>query len=213
MRTVAIIALITLTTPAAAGGPAAVSITTAWTALPSTHFSPWTSAPTGRVLAARTAPVPAGVLREALASAADANGRRDIVLDEMAQGWEPARRSALEDLRDAQRAFAAAAGGDHDARGKRFVALLKQVVDDNGRSVAREPSGGDTALSQTYDRVIREAPDDRLATIQVSQTAWIAYRDAFDRFAQSMDRPDAAKTVRDDLARLRANELGQTPGQ
>ncbi len=207
MRTAALIALITMASPAVAGSSTVDQFAPSWTALPTTHFSSWTIAPTGRVLGAHTAPIPAGVVVAAFDSAADGTWRLNMTVDEIAQGWDPARRSALEDLRDAQRVFGAAAGGDIEARGQRFVAQLKQVVDDSGRSVAHEPSGGEMALSQAYDRVIRDAPDDRLVAIEASETAWIAYRDAFDRFALSMDRPDAAKAIRNDLSLHRAAEL------
>ena len=86
--------------------------------------------------------------------------------------------------------------------------LLQQVVDGSGRSAARDPSpDAETTLNQVYDKVIRETPDDRLPAVEASENAWVAYRDTFDRFALSMDRPDAAKVVRDDLAQHRADEL------
>ncbi len=212
MRTAWFIALLTLAWPAAATGLWAGHFDPAWSALPSTHFSPWTVAPTGRVLSVHASSIPSGVLSEALASAEKTIERRDIAVNEIAQGWDPARRSALEDLRDAQRGFVAVAGGDAEARGQRFMALLKQVVDHDGRSVAREPSDADAALGQTYDRVIRDAPDDRLAPLQASESAWEAYRDAFDRFAISMDRPDAANTIRKELAHQRAQDLDAEVG-
>ncbi len=194
--------------PALAAGVPAGTFSPSWAALPSQHFSAWDHAPSVRVASVHAAAIPADVLGGALATAARTTERRDLAVDEIAAGWEPARRTALEDLRDAQRAYAAVAGGDKDARGQRFVALLKQVVDGSGRSVAQEPSAlGDGMLSRAYDRVIREASDSKLARIEASERAWVAYRDAFDRFALAMDRPDAAKAVRDDLARHRADEL------
>ena len=88
------------------------------------------------------------------------------------------------------------------------------MVDNSGRSVAQEASAtGDRLLSQAYDRTLRDAPDDKLATIEASETAWVAYRDAFDRFALAMDRPDAAKVVRDALTRRRAEELQAEAGR
>lgn len=213
MRTAALIALITMASPAAAGSSTVDQFVPSWTALPTTHFSSWTIAPTGRILGTCAAPIPAGVVIAAFDSAADGAWRINITVDEIAQGWDPARRSALEDLRDAQRIFVAAAGGDTEARGQRFVAQLKQVVDDSGRSVAHEPSGGEMALSQAYDRVIRDAPDGRLVAIEASESAWIAYRDAFDRFALSMNRPDAGEAIRSDLALRRAAELQTELGQ
>ena len=181
---------------------------TAWAELPTTAFSASDHFPTVGMVSAHHAAIPPGAVGEALASAENATWLRDVAVNEIASGWEPARRTALEDLRDAQRTYAKAAGGNRDERDQRFVALLKQVVDNSGRSAARAPSsGGDEALNSVYDRVIRDAPDGELQTIEASENAWVAYRDAFERFVLAMDRPDTAKTVRDDLSRHRAEEL------
>ena len=50
-------------------------------------------------------------------------------------------------------------------------------------------------------------PDTVLPKIEASETVWTAYRDAFTRFAITMDRPDAAGTIRAVLDRQRAEDL------
>ena len=208
MRLVPAFSALLFASPAFAADVPSNTFSPTWATPASQHFSAWDRLPSLHIFSVHVATIPANVVDEALTAATKTAERRDLAVDEIASGWEPARRTALEDLRDAQRAYAAAAGGDSDARGQRFVALLKQVVDGSGRSVAQEPSrDGDGMLSQVYDRVIRDASDSKLAGIEASETAWVAYRDAFDRFALAMDRPDAAKAVRDDLARHRADEL------
>ena len=208
MRLASALAMLTFASPALAAGLPSSPLSPSWTALPTTHFSSWDRAPVGRVLPVHAAAISNAAVTDAFASVADVAAHRDLAIAEIAQGWDRARRTALEDLRDAQRAYASAAGGDSEMRGQRFFALLKQVVDNSGRSAAVDPpSGSEAALSQIYDRVIRDTPDDRLSAIETSETAWIAYRDAFDHFALAMDRPDAAKLVRDDLVRHRAEEL------
>ena len=143
----------------------------------------------------------------------DATSRRDVAIDEMASAWDPARQTALEDLRDAQRRYAIAAGGDVDARGASFAALLRQVVDGSGRSVAQDGRDPDKDLGLVYDQVIRDAPDTVLPKIEASETVWTAYRDAFTRFAITMDRPDAAGTIRAVLDRQRAEDLRSQAGK
>lgn len=213
MRLASTLAILTVASPALAGGLNADRLDRAWSPLPSTHFVAWEHGPSVTTLSARPAAIPAGVVRDAFAAASATAALRDRAIDEIAQGWDPTRRTALEDLRDAQRAYAVAAGGDREARGERFVALLKQVADGSGRSAAREPAaGGDEALDRVYDRVIRDTPDDKLPAIEASETAWIAYRDAFDRFAQASERPDAAKAVREELVRDRTRELPAEAG-
>ena len=189
-------------TALAAVQSADIQFSSTWASLPTLHFSVEAHSPVAHVVPAHAAAVSSSAVDQALVSAAEITSRRDLAVDELAAGWETGQRAALEDLRDAQRAYAAAAGGDRDARGQQFVALLKQVIDGSGRSAPDEGT-----LSQVYARVIRDATDDRLATIEASETAWIGYRDAFGTFARAMDRPDAAATVRDELAHHRADEL------
>ena len=209
MRLASALAALALSSPALAAGQSAdIQFSSTWASLPTLHFSVEAHSPVAHVVPAHAAAVSSSAVDQALVSAAEITSRRDLAVDELAAGWETGQRAALEDLRDAQRAYAAAAGGDRDARGQQFVALLKQVVDGSGRSVARAPAAPDEGtLSQVYARVIRDATDDRLATIEASETAWIGYRDAFGTFARAMDRPDAAATVRDELAHHRADEL------
>ena len=173
MRLASLMAVLALSSPALAAELPSPRFYSAWAPLPSLHFSPFDRSPDVHVLPAHATEVPAGVVDQAFASAGEITGRRDLAIDEIAAGWEPARRTALEDLRDAQRAYAASAGDDAGSRGQRFVALLKQVVDDNGRSASRDPSpAGDEVLGQVYARVIRGASDDKLAAIEASETAW-----------------------------------------
>ncbi len=208
MRLAPAFTMLALVSPAFAANLSAEGLDRSWSGLRSSHFSPWDHAPAGHTVSAHIAKIRTGVVSEAVASAAKTGERRDLAINEIAQDWDAARRSALEDLRDAQRAYASVSSSKDDGQHQRFVAFLRQIVDNSGRSAAREPSSsGDAALSQAYDRVIRNAPDDRLAAIEASERAWVAYRDAFDLFALSMDRPDAAKSVHDDLARHRAEEL------
>ncbi len=208
MRLASALAMFLFVSPALAADPDNTALTRGWTALPSLHFADRDRPLPVHLVTAHGADVRGGIVVEAFASAAKTAERRDLAIDELAAGWEPARRTALEDLRDAQRAYATVQGGDSNSANQRFVMLLKQVVDDSGRSVGRDPSSnGDALLNQTYDRVLRDASDTKLPAIEASEAAWIGYRDAFDRFAAAMDRTDAAKTVRDELARYRAEEL------
>ena len=179
-----------------------------WTAAPSGRFTRADRALPLRLLTTHDRPIPEGTLDAAFRSAADVATRRDIAIEEMAGAWEPARRTALEDLRAAQSRYVALVGSDSNDRDIRFVALLRQVVEGSGRSVAQAgPQNTDELLGTVYARVIREAPDRELPAIEASEKAWTTYRDAFDRFALAMDRPDAARSVHDDLTRRRAAEL------
>lgn len=208
MRLVSAFAAIALSSPALAGQSADVQFSSTWASLPTLHLSVAERSPATRIVAAHATAVSSSAVDQAFISAAESTSRRDLAVDELSAGWEPGQRGSLEDLRDAQRVYAAAAGGDRDARGRQFVALLEQVIGGSGRSVARAPATPDEGtLNQVYARVIRDATDDRLATIEASETAWIGYRNAFDNFARVMDRPDAAATVRDVLAHRRADEL------
>ena len=214
MRLVSAFSALLFASPAFAAGIPSDTFSPTWAALPSQHFSAWDRLPSTHIAAVHVATIPSNAVDEALTAATRTAERRDLAVNEIAAGWEPARRAALEDLRDTQRAYAAAAGGDSNARSQRFVALLKQVVDGSGRSVAKEPfPGSDGMLGQVYDRVIRDASDSKLAGIEASEEAWVAYRDAFNHFAMAMDRPDAAKAVRDELVRHRADELQAEVGQ
>lgn len=213
MRFVPLVASLVVTAVVSSPGLAASD------GLPTEHFvQTWTATPSGRFTAdrrpvkvttvsVRLEQIPEAVLPDAFASASDTAFRRDLAIDEMASVLEPARRTALEDLRDAQRRYAASAGGDTDSRGAHFATLLRQVIDGSGRSVARDGENEDKTLDKTYERVIRDAPDSALPTIEASETTWIAYRDAFDRFARAVDHPDAVAAVNGELGRYRANEL------
>ena len=208
MRQVSLVLALVIAPPALAATSSFDRLSTSSHILPASHFSAWEHVPDMNMATVHTAEIPAGVVGEALDTASSAPERHDLLLNALAAGWEPAQRTAFEDLRDAQRAYAAAAGGDSDARGQRFVSQLKQVVEGSGRSVASETASADSrTLNDVYDRVIRDASDIKLQRIEASETAWIAYRDAFDRFARVMDKPDGVKAVQDDLARHRAEEL------
>lgn len=209
MRIISAIAILTMASPALAAGRTASSFSPSWKADATTEFAQGDHGPVAHVVAVHAARVSPADVADALSSSGDAEQRRDLAINEIAAGWQPVQRVALENLREAQRAYSKAEGGDGEARGQHFIALLKQVVNENGRSVAHEAPqvGKNEELNSVYDRTLREASDVNLSNIETIETSWIAYRDAFDHFASVMDRPDVARAIDNDLVDLRVKEL------
>lgn len=210
MRLVSAVALLAFVSPGFAEpvGLATNRFEQAWTSLPSLRFMAVVAPAPVHMVSVHTGAVPAGALAGAFESAAGEEARRDLALDEMATAWHPAQRTALEELKAARRAYAATAGADATAKGPRFVAMVRQVVDGSGRSVAHDAGGpADTALADSYHHATEAMPDADLPGLQASEQAWTAYRDAFGRFARAVDHPDAAPAVEAELSRARAAEL------
>ena len=210
MRLVPAFALLAFATPAFAAqvGLATDHFEQTWMSLQSGRFTAVAAPVQVRTLAVHTGTIPAQALAGAFESAADDGARRDLALDEMASAWHQVQRTALEDLRDARRAYAATSGADATAKEPRFIAMLQQVVAGSGRSVAHDADGGgETVLADGYRHATEALPDADLQGLQASERAWIAYRDAFGRFARAVDRPDATREVEAELSRARAAEL------
>ena len=164
--------------------------------------------------------------RKLEAIVADAN--RNSALGVLSKSWKGPRLAAFARLVAAEQAFAhalaanetGAAPGSTDAadaeqaQNDLFVATIQRLV--AGRMSRGDSSfeATDESLNDAYGRVMKIDDTKELgwgdvdkAGILRTERAWIAYRDAFVAFADTLETPQAADIIKVELTRQRTASL------
>jgi uncharacterized protein YecT (DUF1311 family) len=164
--------------------------------------------------------------RKLEALVADAN--RNAALGTLSRNWTGTRLSAFARLVAAEQAFAAslainetgAAPGSREAMDAEqaekdvFVSTVQRLVAGELSRGDGSAEASDEALNDAYGQVMKIDDPRELgwgdvdkAGILRTERAWIVYRDAFASFAQTLEGPDAAETIKWELTRQRTATL------